>query len=411
MTNFIIGRQQIFDKNLNISAYELFFRGNNFDLSDDCEATLATHQVITDSILEIGLNNIVGEHKAFINFTTQNILEKIPLNLPKDRVVIEIQENVNIDSPVIYNLREMSQKGYLISLDNFSLTHKHQKLLEFVDIIKLDVLAMGENRVREIITQLKFYDVKILASKVETREEHKYLQKLGCDYFQGFFFNKPNLIAGKRIKSNQLASLRLLTLANNPDVEFDELVREISQNLSLSYKILCYINSASYPALIKIKSISQAIAYLGLDEIKRWISLVILSSLSSKPDSVIHIQNALIRGKMCELLATLTLKHKMPCGEFFLIGILSSLDNILDISLEEAMEQLPLSDYIKDSILHHKGLGGEVLNCVLNYEKGNFDKITFGNVSQFIVGNTYIESISWARYITKNITNSTGSNL
>ena len=401
MTSFIIGRQQIFDKNLNISAYELFFRGNNFDLSDSREATLATHQVITDSILEIGLNNIVGEHKAFINFTTQNILEKTPLNLPKDRIVIEIQENVHIDSSVICNLREMSQKGYFISLDNFSLTHKHQQLLEFVDIIKLDILAMGENRDREIITQLKFYDVKILAAKVETGDEYKYLLELGCDYFQGFFFNKPNLVVGKRIGSDQLNSLRLLMLANDSNVQFDELEREISQNLSLSYKILCYINSASYPAPIKIKSISQAIAYLGLDELKRWISLVILSSLSNKPSLIVLVQNCLIRGKMCELLATLVFKHKMQCGEFFLIGILSSLDSILDISLEEAIEHLPLSDCIKNAILYRYGLGGEALNCVLNYEKGNFDNITFSDVSQFVVGNAYIESISWARDITK----------
>ena len=398
MTNFIIGRQQIFDKNLNISAYELFFRGNNFDLSDNREATLATHQVITDSILEMGLNNIVGEHKAFINFTTQNIIEKTPLNLPKDRVIIEIMENVNIDSRVMYNLREMSQKGYLISLDNFSLTHKHQKLLEFVDIIRLNVLAMGENRIREIITQLKFYDVKILAAKIETIDQHKYLQELGCDYFQGFFFNKPNLVAGKRIGSNQSEALRLLTIANNPKVEFDELIREVSQNLSLSYKILCYINSASYPASIKIKSINQAVAYLGLDELKRWINLVVLSSLSNKPNYV--VQNSLIRGKMCESLAKLEKKNIAKHTEFFLIGMLSSLDSVLDISLEDAMEQLPLGDRIKDAILYHKGLGGEALSCVLNYERGNFDEISFNGVSQLVIGKAYIESISWARNVT-----------
>ncbi len=398
MTNFIIGRQQIFDRASNIYAYELVFRGNNFDLSDNHEATLATHQIITDSILEIGLNNVVGEHKAFINFTTQNILEKTPLNLPKDRVVIEILENVKMDSYIVSNLREMSQKGYLISLDNFSLTHEHRKLLEFIDIIKLDVLEMGKTRIQEMISQLKFYNVKILAAKVETHDEYKYLLELGCDYFQGFYFNKPNLVTGKRIESNQLESLRLLTIAHNPNVEFDELVMNISQNLSLSYKVLCYINSASYPASIKIGSISQAIAYLGLDELKRWINLVILSSLSNKPSVV--IQNALIRGKMCELLAKLERKNTAKPGEFFLIGILSSLDSILDISREEAMEQLPLSDHIKDAILHHQGLGGEALSCVLNYELGNFDDITFSNTSRSAIGRTYIESISWARNIT-----------
>ena len=398
MTNFIIGRQQIFDKNLNISAYELFFRGNNFDLSDNREATLATHQVITDSILEMGLNNIVGEHKAFINFTTQNIIEKTPLNLPKDRVIIEIMENVNIDSRVMYNLREMSQKGYLISLDNFSLTHKHQKLLEFVDIIRLNVLAMGENRIREIITQLKFYDVKILAAKIETIDQHKYLQELGCDYFQGFFFSKPNLIEGKRMGVNQLAAVRLLTTINNPNVEFDELTKVISEDIGLSYKLLHYINSAFFSIPTKIESIGQAITYLGMVELKRWINILMLSSLSDKPAVV--MQNALIRGKMCELLAQIV---GQKTANFFLIGMLSSLDSILDISLEDALEQLPLGDDIIGAILHHKGLGGEALNCVLSYEHWNTDSISFGNVNQAKIGEIYMESINWATKVMGNV--------
>jgi len=395
MNNFIIGRQQIFGREANIYAYELLFRGDNFDLFDNHEATQATHQVITDSILEIGLNNIVGEHKAFINFTTQNILEKTPLDLPKNRIVIEVLENVKIDLRVIYNLYEMSQKGYLIALDDFVFTEEWRPLLEFADIIKLDVLEMGEDRIREAIAQIKPYNAKILAEKVETNQEYKYLLELGCDYFQGFFFNKPNLIAGTRIGLNQLATLRLLIIVNDSNVKFDELVKEISQNLCLSYKILCYVNSAFYPTTIKIKSIAQAITYLGLNELRRWISLVVLSSLSNKPSFV--IQNALIRGKMCELLAKLEKKNIEKHSEFFLIGMLSSLDIILDIPLKETIEQLPLSDCIKDAILYRKGLGGEVLNCALNYEFGNFDKIAFNDFSRSIIGKTYIESIIWTK--------------
>ncbi|MDD5753599.1 MAG: HDOD domain-containing protein, partial [Methylococcales bacterium] len=155
-----------------------------------------------------------------------------------------------------------------------------------------------------------------------------------------------------------------------------------------------YINSSFYQTSIKVRSISQAIVYLGLNELKRWISLVVLSSLSTKPSFI--IQNSLIRGKMCELLAKLEKKNTEKHSEFFLIGILSSLDSILDISLEKAIEQLPLNDCIKDAILYHKGLGGEALSCVLNYELGNFDDITFSNVTLSAIGEAYIESLSWA---------------
>jgi EAL and modified HD-GYP domain-containing signal transduction protein len=398
MADFIIGRQQILDRDLKIYAYELLFRGQGFDLNDRDEATQATNQIITDSILEIGINNIVEDHRAVINFTTQNILEKTPLSLPKERIVIEVLENVKIDLRVINNLREMSQQGYLIALDDFVFTEEWKPLVEFANIIKLDVLEMGEASVREAIAQLAPYNLKILAEKVETHSEYKYLRELGCDYFQGFFFSKPNLVEGKRMGVNQLAAVRLLTTINHPDVEFEELTKVISEDVGLSYKLLHYINSAFFSIPTKIESINQAISYLGMNELKRWINILMLSSLSDKP--VVVMQNALIRGKMCELLAQII---GQKTAHFFLIGMLSSLDSILDISLEEALEQLPLGDDIIDAILHHKGLGGEALNCVLSYEHWDTGSIAFGNVDQVKIGHAYMESINWATKVMSNV--------
>jgi EAL and modified HD-GYP domain-containing signal transduction protein len=398
MADFIIGRQQILDRKLNIYAYELLFRGQGFDLNDRDEATQATNQIITDTILEVGINNIVDEHRAFINFTTQNILEKTPLSLPKDRIVIEVLENVKIDLRVINNLREMSQQGYLIALDDFIFTEEWKPLVEFADIIKLDVLEMGEANVREAIAQLAPYNLKILAEKVETHSEYQYLLELGCDYFQGFFFSKPNLVAGRRMGVNQLAAVRLLTTINNPNVEFDELTKVISEDVGLSYKLLHYINSAFFSIPTKIESINQAITYLGMNELKRWINILMLSSLSDKP--IVVMQNALIRGKMCELLAQ---SVGQKTANFFLIGLLSSLDSILDISLEEALQNLPLGDDIVEAILKHIGIGGEALRCVLGYERWDEGAITFGNVDQKIIGEIYIESINWTTKVMSNV--------
>lgn len=398
MADFIIGRQQILDRNLNVYAYELLFRGQGFDLNDRQEATQATNQIITDSIIEIGINNIVDEHKAFINFTTQNILEKTPLSLPKERIVIEVLENVKVDLRVINNLREMSNQGYLIALDDFVFTEEWRPLVEFADIVKLDVLEMGEARVRDAIAQLAPYKLKILAEKVETHKEYEYLRELGCDYFQGFFFSKPHLVEGKRMGVNQLAAVRLLTTINSPDVEFEELTRVISEDVGLSYKLLHYINSAFFSIPSKIQSINQAITYLGMQELKRWINILMLSSLSDKP--VVVMQTALIRGKMCELLAQ---SIGQKSGNFFLIGMLSSLDSILDISLEDALDQLPLSEEISTAILHHKGLGGEALRCVIGYERWDTGSITFGSVDQSEIGNAYIESINWATKVIGNV--------
>ncbi|NOS73543.1 MAG: HDOD domain-containing protein [Methyloglobulus sp.] len=398
MAEFIIGRQQILDQKLNIYAYELLFRGKDLDLNDKGEATQATNQIITDSILELGLNNLVGLHKAFINFTTQNILEKTPLNLPKDRIVIEVLENVDIDLRVINNLKEFSEQGYTIALDDFVFSDEWYPLLEFANIIKLDVMAMGEARTRQVISDLKPFGIELLAEKVETYEEFQYLSELGCDYFQGYFFHKPNLVPGKRLGVNQTAALRLLTIINDPDVEFDKLSKAISLDPGLSYKLLHYINSAFFELPSKMESIHRAISYLGLKELKRWSNILTLAALSNKPDAV--LQNALIRGKMCELLGKLIGEK---AEHFFLVGILSSLDSILDLPLEEALQQLPLADDIVSAVLNKKGLAGEALECVINYEHWNLSGMYYKNLDQKLISEAYFESITWAKDVLSNL--------
>lgn len=392
MADFIIGRQQILDRNLNIYAYELLFRGKDFDLTNKNEATQATNQIITDSIIELGLNNLVGTHKAFINFTSQNILEKTPLSLPKDRVVIEVLENVAVDLRIINSLREFSQQGYMIALDDFIYSPEWKPLIEFADIIKLDVLSMGESKTREAIKQLKQYKIPLLAEKVETHEEFQYLSELGCDYFQGFFFNKPNIVPGKRMGVNQTAAIRLLTIINDPDVEIEKLAKTISTDVGLSYKLLHYINSAFFSLPSKIESIQHAISYLGLKEVKRWSNILTLASLSNKPKAT--LQNSLIRGKMCEELGTLIGEKG---DQFFLIGILSSLDSILDIPLDEALQQLPLAKDIKDAILHRQGLAGEALESVINYEQWNLADLSFKKLDPEKISEAYFKSITWAK--------------
>jgi EAL and modified HD-GYP domain-containing signal transduction protein len=391
MTDFIIGRQQIVDQKLNIFAYELLFRGHDFDLNNKDDGALATNQIITDCILEIGLNKIVGPHLAFFNFTTQNILDKTALKLPKDRIAIEVLESTKIDLSIINNLKELSELGYTIALDDFVISDEWIPLLKLADIIKLDVLEMGETKTRELIKQLKPYNVKLLAEKVETYDEFQYLHKLGCAYFQGYFFSKPNPVAGHRIGINQTAAIKLLTAINKSGIELEELSNIISKDISLTYKLLHYLNSAFFALPNKISSLPQAITYLGLNEIRRWTNILALSSLTNKP--AIVLQNALIRGRMCELLATLMGED---AEHFFLTGILSSLDSFLDFPLEEALSQLPLSSDIVSAILNKEGLAGEALQCVMSYEHWNVSAIAFRELSQKLIGNAYIESIKWA---------------
>ena len=390
MTDFLIGRQQILDQNLNTYAYEILFRGQDFDLSAKDQATSATNQVITDTILEIGLNELVGNHLAFINFTTQNILEKTPLNLPKERIVIEVLENVKVDLQVINNLRELSALGYTIALDDFVLTPDWMPLLDFVNIIKLDVMANSMEQTRQLIEQLKPYKLKLLAEKVETHEEFHQLKTFGCELFQGFFFSKPNIVEGKRLSVGQTAAIQLMATINKQDVSFQEIARTISQDVGLTYKMLHYINSASFALANKIDSIQHALTYLGINEIKRWVNILTLSSMSDKPSSV--LQTILIRAKMCELLAAET---RQDAETFFLVGLMSGLDSILDLTLDKALQHLPLSDHIIAAVLHKTGPAGEALQYAMDYEQWQVERPTFRDIDSERIAAIYLECIQW----------------
>ncbi len=398
MKDFLIGRQQIFDSQLNTYAYEILFRGQDYDLNHKEEAADATNQVISDVLLEIGLNDIVGSDKAFINFSTRNLLEKTPLNLPKDRIVIEVLENISIDHSMVENIKDFSRQGYTIALDDFVLTREWLPLLKVADIIKLDVKAMPLPKTLALIEKLKRYDLVLLAEKVETYDEFHVLKSAGCQLFQGFFLSKPNLVAGKRISVNQASMLSLLTKINNPLVDFNELGKIISHDVGLSYKLLRYINSAFFALPNKIESIRHAITYLGINEIKRWVNILTLTALADKPGAL--FQQILIRGKMCELLAG---QYDEQPEHLFLIGLLSSLDSLLDIPLEEALQQLPLTEDVGQAILEHSGTAGEILDYVICYERWELADRRFSRITPKNIGEIYLRSINWASDVLGNL--------
>lgn len=399
MTDIIVGRQQILNHKLDIYAYELLFRGTGFDLNDPEQGAKATDQIITDSLLEIGLSNIVGSHKAFINFTTHNILAKTPLNLPKERIVVEILESTVVTDEVIANVREFARQGYMIALDDFVFLKQWKPLIEVADIIKIDVMAMSLNQIETMISKLSSYNVKFLAEKVETHEEFKALQQLGCVFFQGYFFSKPNLVAGKRLGVSQLAALKLMAAINKANIEFKELTEVISHNVDLSYKLLRYLNSSFFGLPQKIQSIQHAVTCLGMVELRRWSNIMTLASLSTK--SVAILENSLVCARMCEQIAVLI---NANAEQFFMVGILAHIDSLLDMTLEEALEQLPLETSIYEALLHKQGQAGEVLKIALDFETWQLSGEPFANISEEQLGEIYLEAVNWTKQTLNSLT-------
>ncbi|MFC1528500.1 EAL and HDOD domain-containing protein [Candidatus Latescibacterota bacterium] len=392
MLGIFVGRQAIYDRNLEVIGYELLFRSYEAEQASVTDGDQATTEVILNTFMEIGLERLVGSGMAFINLTRSFFLEKYPLPMLQDRVVLEVLEDITLDDELIAGVRALSDSGFTIALDDVVHPKDIKQLLDIANIVKLDIVALELDRLDEYVKILRKHNVKLLAEKVETLDIFNLCKKLGFDYFQGFFLSKPHVVKGQRIPESRLAIIRLLSKIKTPDITFKEIEEIIRQDVSLSYKLLRLINSSFYSLPTKITSIQQAITLLGLKHIQNWVQLIFLSKIEDKPRDL--IVTAMIRAKMCELISMSLEEQLAEMG--FIVGLFSVLDALLDMPLEEIIPSLPFSDDITNALLQHVGPLGNVLHCVLAYEKGDWDKVLCLNHKPEVVRDAYLKSLDWS---------------
>ena len=394
MPNLYIARQPIYDRALNVIAYELLYRDDDQNRADFVNGDVATTHVMVNTFLEIGFEKLVGsERRAFINITRAFLIDTYPMPFPKEQVVLELLEDIVIDDEVVAACHRLAADGYTIALDDFVYNETSKPLLETIHIVKIDVLALGMEKSRHQVATLRPFKVKLLAEKIESYEILEQCQALGFDYFQGYFLARPNLIKQQRTPVMRLTALRTLNILQNPQAEIKDIEATIAQDVALSYKLLRYINSAAVAFPKKVDSIHQALIIAGTQCIRLWATLIVLSNISEKPHEIMVI--ALARAKMCELLAEkMQLKNK---DSFFTVGLFSALDALMDQSLPDILAHLPLSETVNNALLNHQGKLGEVLRSVLAYEKGmEMEEINQLGLPLNVISDAYLEAIHWA---------------
>jgi EAL and modified HD-GYP domain-containing signal transduction protein len=392
MQDIYIGRQPIYDRNLELFAYELLYRANNVrNAAGDIDHDQATTQVVLNAFLDFGLEKLVGEKLAFINLPRSFVVGDMPLPIPKERVVLEILEDITVDDTFLSAIRQLRAGGYEIALDDF-IYHPHLRpLLESTKIVKIDFLALSRAEIQDHVTALRDYDVKLVAEKIETHGDFEFARDLGFHYFQGYFFCRPHIISGRSMSTNRLATLRLLGKLLDQNTPVGELADLVSQDVALSYKLLRSLNSPFYALSKRIESIHHAIVYLGLQQIKQWVSLIVLTNITDKPSQLMAV--ALTRGKMCELLGdTLSEKNK---ESLFTVGLFSLLDALMDTTMVNVLSNLPLADDIKAALLQFEGKMGHILRWVLAYEQGRWDEIDCPPSRSKMVTQSYLQAVSW----------------
>jgi len=387
-----VGRQAILDPTLKTIGYEVLYRNCEVGQAVFTDENVATATVLLNAYLDIGLEHVVGSHLAFLNIPKQFLLEHYCEALPKNRVVLEILENVEPTPQVLEALTSLAQQGYTIALDDFEYHDRFRPFLEIADIVKIDVLGKSEKQLQREVSQLRDYRVSFLAEKVESREVYETCKKLGFYYFQGYFFFRPDIVRGREIPANRVALWELMGKIQDPHIPFKGLVELIRNDLSLSYKILRYVNSAYFGLPKRVDSIDHAARMVGIDRIRNWATLIIMASGQTQTAEILVI--ALVRAKMCERLGH-QLGTKAP-EKYFTMGLLSVLEALYESPMQEILDKLPLPEDISDALVHGTGEMGLVLSCVKAYEAGEWMELNHLQLEPSIIRDFYLKSIDWA---------------
>lgn len=393
-----VARQPILDINNNTIAYELLFRNSNENAYNSIDGNKATLSVIENSFCEFDFKTITNSKRAFINFTEELIKNEMATILPPEDVVIEILENIEPTDEIVHACRKLKKQGYTLALDDFVIDEKYNRLLEVVDIIKVDFLVTkGQDR-KKVFDLLKINDkIKFLAEKVETMEEYNEAAYYGYSYFQGYFFSKPIVLSTKSISHNKNAALKILKLVNDKNFSFAELETLILEDVGLSYKLIKLINSSAYCIKNKINSIKYAIAFLGEKEVVKWLYVVLLNDLQdNNPDALINV--SLIRARFCEILCIMS-EYKEDTLLAYMTGLFSVINAILRCPMEAVIKDLCICDAVKDALLGEDNMLNLILKLAINFSKGDWNEakvyadeigIDMGNVSE-----AYLDVLKW----------------
>ena len=389
-----VGRQAIFDRALRVDAYELLFRES--DAAGACfeDGEMATAEVIATAFMDIGLERLVGDNRAFINVTRDFLIDQRAMSLPPKRVVLEILEDVQIDAKLVDSVRQHSDDGFTIALDDFCFDESWRPLVEICDIIKIDVMALGLDGAQAHVDMLIPHGKQLLAEKVETQAEYDALRTMGFSLFQGFFLSRPNVMAGRRLASGKLTQLRLLAALQSSETSRKEIENLVVQDVGLSYKLLRFINSAFFSLRQKIDSIQRAVVYLGIEPLKRWASLMVLAGMDDKPGEL--VRNAMVRASMCERLATKLRATPAAASAAFTVGLLSTLDVLMDQSLEDVVAELPLDAELHGALLERSGVLGALLDCVVAYERCDWARAQVDELTTAQLRDAYVDAVEWA---------------
>lgn len=400
-TNIYLGRQPILDREQSIVGYELLFRSADTLHANIGNLANVDSFVISNVLSNFGIQEVLGKHKGFINVTGALLMSDLLEILPKEQTVIEILETVEISDSLLRRCRELKEQGFTLALDDNRYHPDYEPLYDIVDIVKIDVLQVPADSLKEMVAILGNRGLTLLAEKVETIEQYHFCRDLGFDLFQGYYFARPAVLNKRKVDVSGVALLKLLELICR-DAEISEIEEAFKHNPNLTYNLLRLVNSVVIGMKEKIRTLRHALVVLGMQQLKRWIQLALFASDKTGAVGNPLLESAATRGRLMEILV----KEWGPepqdhdCSESaFMIGVLSLVDVLLGTPMEKILAQLNLAEEVRLALLERKGALGSLLLLTEKLENLDFAEVSLllnqYHCSREILITAQLEAIDW----------------
>ncbi len=406
----LLARQPIFDRLLNVMGYELLFRGY---LTNDASHTtsqgdLMTAQLMIDAFI-LGIERLTGDRNLFINADRKVLVGEVPIVFPPNKTVIEVLKSVNIDSEIIAGCRTLRERGYSLAIDNFSWNPDTEILLRLANYVKIDIKATSQKEARTLLGLAKKFGVKTVALKVESWDELEVCTQLGFDFFQGYVLSRPQIIEGKTLTPSHMTNVRLASKLSSSDASLDAIGDIVRTDPALSYRVLQAASEGTYYGTLRtVRSLNEALVILGWRRLQAWVTLMLLVEPESLPTE--RVSSVLVRARLCELIAS----HIDPAlgNAAYTTGLLSCLDVLLGIPIEDALRDLPIDPEVLAATLHMEGILGRILVeaeflqlGIVEFDHGLDDPSGPSLLDPKTLQTAYLEALEWGDAMADSLVN------
>lgn len=400
-----LGRQPILDRKHGLCAYELLFRSSSQNSAMVEDNLVASARVISHAFTDLGLEQALGPYKGFVNCDASLLLSDVLEILPADKIVLEVLETVEITPTIVERCKELKARGFTLALDDFvNFEEKFRPMLELVDIVKIDLPQLKPGELKTVVQKLKPWPIKLLAEKVDSRQLADECLELGFTYFQGFYFARPTIVAGRKLGHSQLALMHLLSLVME-DADTMELEAVFKHEPGLTVNLMRLTNSVATGCRVHVTSLRHAISVLGRRQLQRWLQLLLYTTSASGTMSPLMVMAA-TRGRLMELLAEQTGGNREMVDQGFMTGILSLMPALMSAPMEEILKNINLAPAVHGALQEGKGSLGAMLRLVEALESGDgaaahAELKNLPGITNAIVNANLTEALRWANNIDK----------